>query len=523
MVQPIQYQVPLADPFAGLMQGLRLGATVQDLQAAQQQRVLQQEQMRQQMMQRQQAMERQQRFSDFAMRPNKTAADFRQALLDFPEQEKVLAKSYEGLAETELQNQLRDQGVVFSLLSKGKTDEAKQYISNSIEGMRNSGKPAAEIAAAEAMLKTIDVNPELLRTTAGMRLFAAGDRGKAIAENVEKQMAAADPMKLAEREAELAKKIADARIAQQNATTQAQRNAADLALKGFQAQKARIDAEVAATEQRLTGGVGASADVRTAIAAANLPANIKKVMYELESIKQPKTVIDMGGRAEAEARAKDLVAENRDLQNAAAASQKLLASVDVMENLLDSGFQTGWATEAKAAAASFLSALGVPEATKFATSAQTFLAQSREQLLQKLILQKGPQTEGDSQRATQTLATLGNTKEANRFILAFTKAVERRGIDKAKFYRQFEKTNNTFKGADTAWEDGPGDKSIFDSPFLAPFRNIAQGRSAQGQVPRLPPAPAPSPATPSAVAPTPSGSVRDLSDDELLRRLQGRP
>ena len=50
MVQPIQYQVPVADPFAGLMQGLKLGATVQDLQVTQQQRMLQQEQMRQQMM-----------------------------------------------------------------------------------------------------------------------------------------------------------------------------------------------------------------------------------------------------------------------------------------------------------------------------------------------------------------------------------------------------------------------------------------------------------------------------------------
>ena len=401
---------------------------------------------------------------------------------------------------------------------RGKSPEySVQLARQAAEGEANPQQKQAFTALANAIEKT----PEAAFDMIVIEMMGLEGNYSEAAKKIFEVGAAADPMKLAERQAELAKKIADAQTAQANATTQADRNRLDMALKGFQAQKARIDAEVAATEQRLTGGVGASADVRTAIAAANLPANIKRVMYELESIKQPKTVIEMGGRAEAEARAKDLVAENRDLQNAAAAGQRLLASVDVMENLLDSGFETGWATEAKAAAASFLSALGVPEATKFATSAQTFLAQSREQLLQKLILQKGPQTEGDSQRATQTLATLGNTKEANRFILAFTKAVERRGIDKAKFYRQFEKTNGTFKGADTAWEDGPGDKSIFDSPFLAPFRNIAQGRSAQGQVP--PAAPPSQPTAQATGVSSPTVTTRPLPPQAAIDYLRRNP
>jgi hypothetical protein len=190
MVQPIQYQVPVADPFAGLMQGLRLGATVQDLQAAQQQRVLQQEQMRQQMMQRQQQMERQRLFSEFALKPNKTSADFQQAFLQFPEFEKSLTESYKGYTEDKLASSLTEQGSVLSAMAQGKPDRAKQILTIRLTGLKNSGAPENQIAAVQQAIQQIDEQPEVIKTMTRARLLAQGDRGKAIVENIDKQLGA---------------------------------------------------------------------------------------------------------------------------------------------------------------------------------------------------------------------------------------------------------------------------------------------------------------------------------------------
>ena len=152
-----------------------------------------------------------------------------------------------------------------------------------------------------------------------------------------------------------------------------------------------------------------------------------------------------------------------------------MPALETQAKILDSGFKTGFGTETQKAAASLLSALGVPEATKFATDAQTFLAATQQAVLQKQLEQKGPQTESDAKRITDTGAQLGNTVEANRFIVDVAKAQFKRDLNQRGFFDKWWAKNKTYEGAEDAWFNGEGGKSLFDAPELTKY--VASKRS----------------------------------------------
>lgn len=175
-----------------------------------------------------------------------------------------------------------------------------------------------------------------------------------------------------------------------------------------------------------------------------------------------------------------LVDQYKNISNAASLAAKTLPALDTQAKILDQGFTTGFGTEVKKAGASLLSALGVPEAEKFATDAQTFLAATQQAVLQRQLEQKGPQTEADAQRITQTGAQLGNTVNANRFIIDVAKAQLKRDIDQRNFYAEWRRGpgKGSFEGAEDAWFSGPGNKSLFDRPELKKYLPSAQGAAA---------------------------------------------
>ena len=183
-------------------------------------------------------------------------------------------------------------------------------------------------------------------------------------------------------------------------------------------------------------------------------------------------------KAEAVDYGKLLVKGYEGIQAASNLAQKSLPAIESNLAILDKGFDTGFATETKAAGAKVLGALGVKDAEKYATDAQSFLANANAAVLQKQLEQKGPQTESDAQRISATGAQLGNTKDANRFVLNVAKAQLQRDIDQRKFYADWRATHKTFDGADDAWNAGPGSKSLFDSPTLKNF-----GVSVVDQIP----------------------------------------
>jgi hypothetical protein len=183
------------------------------------------------------------------------------------------------------------------------------------------------------------------------------------------------------------------------------------------------------------------------------------------------------------------VATYKGISDAARLAAKSLPALETQTNILNSAdFSTGFGTNAKKAAASVLAALGVPEAETFATNAQTFLAATQQAVLQRQLEQKGPQTESDAQRITQTGAQLGNTPAANKFIIDVAKAQFKRDMDQRNFFDKWYTANKTYEGAEATWYGGEGGKSLFDRPELKAYAPKAQAstsapRAAPGATP----------------------------------------
>lgn len=201
-------------------------------------------------------------------------------------------------------------------------------------------------------------------------------------------------------------------------------------------------------------------------------------------------------KAEAGAYGKVLVDQYGDISKSANLAVKTLPSIESNLSILNKGLDTGFGTEAKAAGAKILGALGVPNAEKYATDTQTFQSNALQGVLQKQLEQKGPQTESDAQRIEQIGAQLGKTKAANEFILSTAKEQLRRDIDQRNFYADWRKKTKSFEGAESAWFAGEGGKSLFDRPALKKF---AVSGGAAAQIPTTA-APARAPVAPATTA-----------------------
>ena len=186
---------------------------------------------------------------------------------------------------------------------------------------------------------------------------------------------------------------------------------------------------------------------------AKTPAggNFKGTFAEFKAISTPKTSVTYGPQEKAEKveYGKFLVDEFKVVNDSARIAAKSLPAIESNLVTLDKGFDTGFGTEAVAAGARVLGALGVEKAENFATNAQTFLASASAAVLQRQLEQKGPQTESDAQRITATGAQLGNTKEANRFVLNVAKAQFQRDIEQRAFYAKWREKNKTLEALKT--------------------------------------------------------------------------
>jgi hypothetical protein len=243
--------------------------------------------------------------------------------------------------------------------------------------------------------------------------------------------------------------------------------------------------DVAYTGAEKTAAPTTLSRLQTELAA--LPPNdprraeyINAIRKETQFAPQASTTINMPPQEKAEqgARGNLLVKEYSDVSGAAKLAAKILPSIDANLNILNNGFKTGFGTESIAAGASVLAALGVPNAEKFATNAQTFLGSATQAVLQKQLEQKGPQTESDAKRIEQTGAQLGNTVQANQFMLSTAKAQLKRDMEQRNFYDSWWKKNKTYDGAEDAWFNGEGGKSLFDRPELKQYKEPTKADAA---------------------------------------------
>jgi hypothetical protein len=210
--------------------------------------------------------------------------------------------------------------------------------------------------------------------------------------------------------------------------------------------------------------------------AALPPGDSRRAQYvamiNKETTRAPASVVNISNvqeKAEAADYGKLLVKDYDAVKASASLAQKSIPALESNLAILNKGFDTGSFTESKAAAAKVLGALGVKEAEKYATDSQAFLANASAAVLQRQLEQKGPQTEADAQRITQTGAQLGNTKAANEFVLKVAKSQLQRDIEQRDFYANWRDKNQTFNGAENAWNTGPGSKSLFERPELKAY------------------------------------------------------
>lgn len=243
------------------------------------------------------------------------------------------------------------------------------------------------------------------------------------------------------------------------------------------------------------------------LAASGLPQDAQSVLIRRRLEKeathpQGVTVTNVMEKAEAGEYGKLMVKQFEDLSKAAGLAVKTLPGIEANLSALNKGFDTGFGTDAKAAAARVLGALGVANADKFATDAQTFQSNALNALLQKQLEQKGVQTDQDARRIEQIGAQLGKTKDANTFILDVAKEQLKRDIEQRNFYADWraKSKNKSFEGAEDAWFAGEGGKSLFDRPALKKYR---VGGATAEQIPTGAPT---APAAPAA------SSVRSQAD-----------
>ena len=117
------------------------------------------------------------------------------------------------------------------------------------------------------------------------------------------------------------------------------------------------------------------------------------------------------------------------------AAQDMNGNITAMRTI---PIETGWGSDAKAAAANVLTSLGIApqNAQLFGSNAQKFQSVAMSQINKQLQDNKGTQTEGDAARALQTFASLEKTPMANAYILDLAQAKNNAAIRKADYYEK---------------------------------------------------------------------------------------
>lgn len=158
----------------------------------------------------------------------------------------------------------------------------------------------------------------------------------------------------------------------------------------------------------------------------------------------------------------------RTVLDGAGAASNLKNSITAMRQI---PLETGFGTEFRGAAANLLTSLGFENAANLATDMQKFQSLALDRLQTELMKQKGPQTEGDAERASKTFALLGNTPEANKFIFDFAEAKANMDIRKAAFYEAalpLARKTGDLTEIDRRWRKLQG--SIWDDPLLTLYK-----------------------------------------------------
>jgi len=178
MVAPFDYTSAFGQqggPLGGLMQGLKLGATMQDIEAARAKQAAD-------LAAQQQAVARQQQLGQamqgLMAKQNPTFADYQAvALLAPKDQAEAVLKSWGELSKEQQANDLRFGAQVLSSFQTGAADLGITQLKQRAEAERNSGR-AAQAQVYDTAARLAEIDPKSAQTTIGVMLagLPGGDK-----------------------------------------------------------------------------------------------------------------------------------------------------------------------------------------------------------------------------------------------------------------------------------------------------------------------------------------------------------
>lgn len=229
-------------------------------------------------------------------------------------------------------------------------------------------------------------------------------------------------------------------------------------LQILQDERARITnpADLAAIDREIAGA-GGRASVRGA-----------PVLQSAAEAKAQVGAVDVALNAGSKLNDNWITAVHNPVQTEGKAAKSTLSQMQTIRNV---DFKTGWGAPAISKAAAILGSLGVKDAEKYATQAQSFQQVAKERLMTTLQAQVGPQTEGDAQRAEATFLQLGNTPAANQFIADMAESQAKIAVKKAEYYNNalpFARQRGDLTEIDRRWNKiAP---SVWSDPALAKYK-----------------------------------------------------
>tara|TARA_R110000850_G_scaffold132469_3_gene253552 strand:+ start:1638 stop:2933 length:1296 start_codon:yes stop_codon:yes gene_type:complete len=149
-------------------------------------------------------------------------------------------------------------------------------------------------------------------------------------------------------------------------------------------------------------------------------------------------------------------------------------SLSVLENI---DIETGALEPAKLGIAAFATAFGL-DGSKIANVAggEAFNAEAQRIVLSVKASQKGPQTDKDEITIRKTVASLGNSKQGNQFIIDSARALNNRRISRKDFYDTFlEASGGKFRNNDGQTADAAWSKFKRNTPMISAKQRTPEG------------------------------------------------
>lgn len=243
MVAPIDYSINVQSPFEAALGGMKLGATVAEVQAQAEARKAQQDALTQ--------------LKGLFSNPNPTAADFARVSAFLPkDMSESVRKSWDLLNSEQQGNRLSQAGQVYSALNAGSPEVATKLLSDQATAYRNAGNER-EAKAAETYIELIKMNPASAKTNIGLMISQLPGGDKVISSVAtlqgEQRTEEKQPFEVSKLKSESIIKEAEAKFAPDKfladlGLTKAQTNSANQAAAASKAAAAKSGAEAKRAE-----------------------------------------------------------------------------------------------------------------------------------------------------------------------------------------------------------------------------------------------------------------------------------